>query len=145
MPDITMINSLRKLVSDYFALTAKLYFYHWNIKGPLFNVLHEKFSELYNYTLSVFDMIAERIEQLGGKPPMSLREHAVISNISDAFDTQDGPTMINDIIKDFNKLNTEMDMLALNAKQIEDSSTQLLLEDTLRAQEKILWMLRASL
>lgn len=63
----------RRVICDYLNATSymmldyanKVKLAHWNVRGPLFNQLHEFFDELHGNTLGFVDLMAERVVQLG--------------------------------------------------------------------------------
>jgi starvation-inducible DNA-binding protein len=63
-----VIEKLNKLLADYQIYYQNLRGLHWNVKGAMFFMLHEKYEELYNQAAEVVDEIAERILMVGGKP-----------------------------------------------------------------------------
>ena len=63
---------LNILLSDHQVLYQKLRNYHWNVKGPLFFGLHQKFEEMYLTAAETVDALAERIVALGDAPVSTL-------------------------------------------------------------------------
>ena len=61
MSDNTLIGGLNQLLADHAVYYQKLRNYHWNVKGPAFFQLHQKFEEMYLVAQEHVDSIAERI------------------------------------------------------------------------------------
>ena len=50
-----LVQIVNKQVADWTVLYVKLHNYHWNVKGPQFFVLHDKFEELYTEAATYID------------------------------------------------------------------------------------------
>ena len=63
-----LVERLNRLLADYQIFYQNLRGLHWNVKGPQFFMLHEKYEELYNEAAETVDEVAERILMIGGQP-----------------------------------------------------------------------------
>jgi starvation-inducible DNA-binding protein len=70
-----VIENLNKLLADYQIYYQNLRGLHWNVKGAMFFMLHEKFEEYYNEASEVVDEIVERILMIGGQPLHTFTEY----------------------------------------------------------------------
>jgi starvation-inducible DNA-binding protein len=59
---------LSRLLADSFTLYLLTHNFHWNVKGPMFNSLHQMFMVQYTEQWNALDVIAERIRALGIRP-----------------------------------------------------------------------------
>jgi starvation-inducible DNA-binding protein len=59
--------TLNQLLADAIDLNTQLKQAHWNVKGANFIALHELFDAISTEVVGAYDMIAERIVQLGGQ------------------------------------------------------------------------------
>ena len=74
----SVVTKLNQLLINYQVHYQNLRLFHWNVKGPFFFVLHEKFEELYREAAEKIDEVAERILALQGIPKGSLKN--IVSN-----------------------------------------------------------------
>jgi len=63
-----VVEKLNQLLINYQVHYQNLRLFHWNVKGPFFFILHEKFEELYNEAALKIDEVAERVLALNGIP-----------------------------------------------------------------------------
>jgi starvation-inducible DNA-binding protein len=141
-----MITYLNQFLSSIAVLTNKMYNYHWNIIGPDFWPLHVKLQEYYEKGNDEFDVIAERIKQLGGYPLTSLAMYSANSGIKEAESKNyTGREAIMGLINDFKIIHKMGSDIASYASSIGDGVTGGLIGDYLAYIEKQLWMLEANL
>ena len=65
---MVLIEELNKLLADVYVTFVQSRNFHWNVVGPNFMALHNKFKEIYEMTDTMGDDIAERIRALDGNP-----------------------------------------------------------------------------
>ena len=137
---------LNQFLSNIAVFTNKLYNYHWNIVGPDFFPLHLKFQEYYEKGNDEFDIIAERIKQLGGYPITSLAQYSSISGIKEA-DSKNygGVEAIKNIVTDYKFIHKMGADIASYASSMGDGVTSGLIGEYLTYIEKQLWMLEANM
>jgi starvation-inducible DNA-binding protein len=111
-----LAEGLQGVLADSYTLLGKTHGFHWNVVGPQFHSLHEMFEEQYQDLQDAVDDIAERIRALGFLAPGSLSQ--------------------------FLRLTTIVVRICHDA---DDTVTEDLMNQRLRAHEKAAWMLRASL
>jgi starvation-inducible DNA-binding protein len=76
MNNKSIIDSLKVLLIDSYALYFKTQNYHWNVEGPEFASLHLLFEEQYQDLAESIDTTAELIRGLGQKVPALVSVHA---------------------------------------------------------------------
>ncbi len=136
---------LNKLLADYQIFYQNLRGLHWNVKGPAFFMLHEKYEELYNEASEVIDEIAERILMIGGQPLHTFGEYIATSTLKEVKDVSNGKQGIELVLENSRHfLNSFNKVLAL-AGENEDEGTVAMLSDWVSSTEKRVWMLEAFL
>ena len=136
---------LNKLLADYQIFYQNLRGLHWNVKGPAFFMLHEKYEELYNEASEVIDEIAERILMIGGQPLHTFGEYIATSTLKEVKDVSNGKQGMELVLENSRYfLNSFNKVLAL-AGDNEDEGTVAMLSDWVSSTEKRVWMLEAFL
>lgn len=72
--------------ADTYWLTFNTHAYHWNVKEPLFFVLHNLTEEYYEDTFAAADELAERKRALGQLAPTSMTdvmENSVVEDLAE--------------------------------------------------------------
>lgn len=135
-----LVNELNRLLSNYEVFYQSLRGLHWNIKGPQFFELHEKFEEMYNDAQEKIDVIAERILTLGFTPLHTFQDYIenaeveVGKNISEA---RPAVILITESLKTLVILERQ---ILESAQELEDEGTITMLTDFITEQEKAIWM-----
>lgn len=71
---VKSISILEKALADEMVLYVKTRKFHWNVAGENFMELHQLFQEQYTELEEIIDVIAERINKLGGKTIGTMKE-----------------------------------------------------------------------
>lgn len=139
-----IVKKLNLLLSDYEIYYQNLRALHWNIKGKMFFMLHEKYEEYYTESAEVIDEIAERILMLDSTPLHTYEDFLKNSSIKPVKDVKDSNKSI-DIVLDNNEalLNKAYEALEV-ADESGDEGTLALLGDIIAEAEKRIWMLQSS-
>ena len=140
-----VVNNLNQLLIDYQVHYQNLRLFHWNVKGPFFFMLHEKFEELYLEAAERIDEVAERILALDGTPKGSLASitaHATIPSSEDIVDAND---MVQAILDANRILVKNLTAVLASATEAEDEGTLDIFTGYIREIEKQNWMLRSFL
>lgn len=143
MTDVT--DALNVLVADYQVHYQKLRNYHWNVKGPLFFGLHEKFEELYTAAALKVDALAERVLALGVKPFSTLKDQLAHARLAEDEGNPSAEAMVETTMADLSTLNDSLRATAKLAADAGDDGTVNLLDPMADEQEQTAWMLRAFL
>ena len=136
---------LSHLLADYQVLYQKLRNYHWNVTGPLFFGLHDKFEELYNETAVRVDDLAEMIGSNGQRPPSTLAEHLKLARLKEDPSTPEANDMVRNILEDYEALNKNLRSLSADAGEQSMIKVANMADEMADAQAKTAWMLRAFL
>ena len=78
-----IINALRLVVADTYALIGQTHLCHWNVRGPSFFSLHTAFEEQYTELFTAVDEISERIRAKGALAPGGLSRLAEMAGIEE--------------------------------------------------------------
>lgn len=134
---------LNLLLADYQIYYQNLRGLHWNVKGPKFFVLHEKYEEYYHEAAEAIDEVAERILMIGGKPFHTFNEYLGNAQLKEAgyiTDAKEGVEVTLENNKHLLKKFYEVIELAEG-----DEATVALMSDFIVATEKRIWMLDSTL
>ncbi len=144
MTKSTIDDGLALLLADYQVFYQKMRSYHWNVTGPLFFGLHEKFEELYNDAALKVDEIAERLAaRANRKLPATLKEQLELARLAEDPKPGQANDMVHNVIADLGTLNTSLRAVSADAAGEGDVATANLLEGFADEQEKTAWMFRA--
>ena len=137
------VEALSKVLSDTFVLSLKTHNFHWNVQGPQFLGLHEKFEEQYRDLWNSIDEIAERIRALGQPAPGTTAKFQELAEIKENQGIPPATAMLRALIID-NETTTRSIRVALSTAQAAgDEATAGLLADRLAYHEKQLWMMKS--
>ena len=140
------INYLNQFLSNIAVSNIKMYNLHWNIVGVNFFTLHAKFQEYYEKLTDEFDVISERIKQLGGFPIASLNNYSSHSNVREIESRNyHSEEAIKEAINDFKQLHKIGSDIASYTSSIGDGVTSGLIGEFLTFLEKQVWMLEANI
>ena len=138
-------NELKQLLADLRIFYTNLRGFHWNIKGKQFFQLHSKFEEMYDDINEKADEIAERMLILGAKPDNRFSEYLKISKIKEVNDITEGKEAIKSILDSLKHLISQESKILGIASDAGDESTVAIMSDYIKEQEKMVWMLTATL
>jgi starvation-inducible DNA-binding protein len=138
-----VINALAQLLADLQVHYTNLRNLHWNVKGPRFYVLHEKYEEMYNDVATKVDEVAERILQLDGTPEHRFSAYLNTANVKELPVVKDETTGLRYVLDTLKALIAEERALLKKASEADDEVTVAMMSDYLSAQEKTVWMLAA--
>ena len=131
-------NGLSKVLAETYTLYLKTHKYHWNVTGPMFQVLHTMFEEHYTALSSAVDEIAERIRVLGVMAPGSYTEFSKISEVKeDPSSDVTAEKMIENLRKDHEQVVLTAKAMLPNLEGANDEGTCALLSERIEYHEKI--------
>lgn len=137
--------ALRQLLADVQVYYTNLRDFHWNIQGANFYNLHVEFENLYNGIATKADDIAERLLQLGETPEHRYSEYLKIANVKEAEVTHCGNCALTQVLETEKLLIAQERVVLEAAQEAGDETTVAMVSDWLREQEKLVWMLVATL
>lgn len=140
-----VVESLNQLLINYQVHYQNLRLFHWNVKGPFFFVLHEKFEELYNEAAMKIDEVAERVLSLGGTPKGSLKNILSNANIESQDELLDANAMVSALVKANEVLMQNVSQVLEEAGKANDEGTLDLFTSYIQELEKQNWMFKSYL
>ncbi|XP_022778267.1 uncharacterized protein LOC111319802 [Stylophora pistillata] len=111
-----VVNALKKLLADYYALYLKTQNYHWNVEGPRFRELHLLFEEHYTELSEAIDTLAELIRGLGEKAPGTFEAYMHNTSIKPGNESASAEKMLKDLLEDQRQIEKTLNTV-LNATQ----------------------------
>jgi starvation-inducible DNA-binding protein len=139
--DVT--TGLNQLLASATVFYQKVRHYHWNVTGPHFFGLHDRFEELYTVWNDIIDEIAERVRSRGDRPVHTLADMLDLTSLDEDPSVPDADDMVRTIVADLSALEEEAETLIDRAEAADDASTAALIEDLRDQIEEDRWMLRA--
>ena len=134
---------LSRLLADSYTLYLKTHNYHWNVKGPLFNTLHQMFEEQYTELAVAIDDIAERIRALGEPAPGSYQAYLELTEIEEEIGEPTADEMMLRLLKGQETVARTARSVIGAAEAANDEPTADLLTQRMQVHEKNAWMLRS--
>ncbi len=131
-------------LSDEMILYTKTRKFHWNVSGNSFMELHKLFQAQYTELEETIDMMAERINKLGGKTIGTLKEFMGLTRLNEAPDTYPNQKeMIEELLGDHETLAKELRKdIDKCSDKINDAGTADFLTKVLEQHESAAWVLR---
>lgn len=135
---------LGRILDGAYSLMVRSHLYHWNVRGPLFEPLHELLEEHYKSLFESVDELAERIRQLGFRAPSS-GAASFPSGVELRQQEVGARAMVEDLLKQHERTCIEIRETGIAADEAGDLVTADLLAKQLGFHEKAAWMLRSTL
>ena len=139
-----VVDALKQVLADTYALQIKTQNYHWNVEGPQFHSLHLLFEEQYKALFEAVDEVAERIRALGEHAPGSFEVFAKTTKVSPPKDGLEALAMVKDLVKSHELLSDQAKAALAVGEKAGDDSTVDLLTQRITYHDKTAWMLRAT-
>lgn len=116
---------------------------HWQVGGPSFYQLHLLFDKHFGEQAELVDMLAERIQTLGGVSVAMAHDIAELSRIPRVpRDREEVPVQISRLLEAHESIIKNARALARKAQDLGDDGTNdLLISDVLRTNEMQVWFL----
>jgi starvation-inducible DNA-binding protein len=138
-------DGLSRLLADSYSLYLMTHNFHWNVKGPMFNSLHQMFMTQYTEQWNALDMIAERIRALGYPAPGTYAEFGKLSTVKEVAGVPKAMDMVRHLVAaQETTARTARSLLPVD-DEANDQPTADLLTQRLDVHEKTAWMLRSLL
>ena len=141
-----LIDSLNRLLADYFALYLKTKSFHWHVAGPRFHDLHLLFDTQAAQLFALTDLIAERVRKNGGATLTSIGAIAAQSRIADQDSAAlSAEAMIAELAADNRHLIAALREAKAAASAAGDNATEGAADDWTDQAEQRVWFLTALL
>jgi starvation-inducible DNA-binding protein len=140
-----LIDSLRLIVADTYAVIGQTHLCHWNVRGPSFFSLHNAFEAQYNELFTAVDEVAERIRAKGALAPGGLANLAKIAGIKELPEDSTAEAMVAHLVAANEKLLNDLKSARNLANEAGDSESEDLMVARTQVHEKTVWMLNSFL
>lgn len=142
-----LIEQMKVVLADSFAMYLKAHGYHWNIEGDDFPYLHDFFGDIYSEVYGSIDDTAEQIRQIQGRAIHTLLELDKQRTVSDTAVTVG--TDCHGMLQDLFTANQTVLASVMRAYELADQNKEFglanYLQDRMMAHKKHAWMLRSTL
>ncbi len=142
---MSVVEDLRQVVADTYAVIGQTHICHWNVRGPSFFSLHSAFEEQYNELFLAVDEIAERIRAKGSLAPGGLSNLAKMAGIDEIREDASAAEMVRHLVTANEKLLADLKVARDSAAEDGDSESEDLMIARIQVHEKTLWMLKSYL
>jgi starvation-inducible DNA-binding protein len=140
-----IVDGLSRLLADTYTLYLKTHNFHWNVRGPMFNTLHQMFMVQYTELWTAVDLVAERIRSLGADAPGTYSAFARLTSIPEAEGVPAANEMIRQLVQGHEAvIRTARSIFPVVERGGDEASADLLTQ-RLQVHEKTAWMLRSLL
>ena len=135
--------ALNRILADSTILYALYKKHHWLVAGPTFYQLHLLFDKHADEQLELVDLLAERVQSLGGIAVGDPRHAAELTRIERAPNgAEDVPAMITRLLQAHQTvIIATREAIELTEKSKDWGSNDLLMSDVLRRNELQVWFL----
>ena len=140
-----VVESLRQVVADTYAIIGQTHICHWNVRGPGFFSLHTAFEEQYNELFMAVDEIAERVRAKGALAPGGLANLSQMAGIEEIAEDSSAQDMVGHLIKANEKLLADLKTARDRAGEAGDTESEDLMIGRIQVHEKTTWMLKSYL
>jgi starvation-inducible DNA-binding protein len=139
----TLIEIMRKVLADTFAMYLKSHNYHWNVEGANFPQYHDFFGNLYEELHGAVDPIAEEIRSLNAYAPGSFTRFLELTTIEDETSIPGGIEMVRRLAMDNEKVLATLDIAFKLADELDQQGLADFIAGRIDAHKKHGWMLRS--
>lgn len=144
-PKTTIVDALRLVLADSYALMGQTHLCHWNVEGPSFFALHVAFEGQYTELFAAVDVIAERIRALGSYAPGGLAKLATMSGMKELEEKCSADKMVKHLATLHAKLVMDAKVARDLAGDLGDKESEDLMIGRIEIHQKTLWMLESHL
>ena len=139
----TLVEMMKKLLADTFAMYLKSHNYHWNVEGPNFPQYHDFFGTLYEELHGAVDPIAEQIRALDSYAPGSFSRFTDLTDIQDELNVPLATDMARKLLSDNQTVLNTLNMTFKLAEQFDKQGLMDFLAGRIDVHNKHAWMLRS--
>ncbi len=143
------MENLQKLAKIAFASEFSFYLkahqFHWNVEGMFFESLHTLFGRIYEEVYGSIDEFAEKIRSLDTYMPGSYTRFSMLTQIEDETEMLDGKQMVQELLKDNEKLKIIFKKLFEVAEAAGEHGFSDFVAARIDAHDKHGWQLKATL
>lgn len=141
--ETAVVQALRQVVADSYALMGQTHLCHWNVRGPSFFSLHDAFEVQYTELFTAIDVLAERIRALGALAPGGLQNLARMAGMKEIPEDSGADEMVSLLIGSNEKLVDDLKRARDVAGESGDVETEDLMIARIQVHQKTIWMLKS--
>ena len=141
----TLVEIMRKVLADTFAMYLKAHNYHWNVEGINFPQYHDFFGKLYEELHGAVDPIAEEIRSLDAYAPGSFTRFMELTEIEDELNIPMAREMASRLLADNEIVLRTLDVAFKLADQFDKQGLADFIAGRIDVHNKHAWMLRSIL
>ncbi|MEA0970804.1 DNA starvation/stationary phase protection protein [Candidatus Megaera venefica] len=145
MTNKPVIEGLKNVLADNYALYLKTQNYHWNVEGPNFKGLHLLFEEQYADLAGAIDTVAELIRGLGEKAPGTFDTYIKRTSIKSGNENASAQQMIQDLLESQTLIQKTLQQCLEMAQKAGDEVVAGFMIERLTFHRKASWILKSSL
>jgi starvation-inducible DNA-binding protein len=138
-----IVEGLNQLLADTMAIRDLYKKHHWQVSGPTFYQLHLLFDKHYDEQVELVDLLAERIQLLGGLSIAMAQDVAETTRLErPPRGREEVPVQISRLLEGHEQILRLAHELAERADQAGDDGTNdLIISDVIRTNELQVWFL----
>ncbi|HCR85404.1 MAG TPA: DNA starvation/stationary phase protection protein [Alphaproteobacteria bacterium] len=140
-----VVEALKSVLADSYALYIKTQNYHWNVEGPSFNSLHLLFETQYTDLATAIDTVAELIRGLGEKAPGTFDAYNKLTTIKKGDENTPANKMVKELTEDQEKIIKTLQKALTAAQKAGDEVVAGFMIERQTAHRKAAWMLKSSI
>ncbi|AII14355.1 DNA-binding ferritin-like protein [Campylobacter iguaniorum] len=142
-----VVKQLNQIQADAHAFFIAFHDYHWNVKGLQFYAIHEYTEKAYEEMASLYDDVAERAIQIGGKAVLKAEDLVKMGAKAPVLqkDSYTPTEVLEEVRKAYKYLVEEFKKLEDVAEKAGDTTTSNIAQDHYGDYEKKIWMLNSTL
>jgi starvation-inducible DNA-binding protein len=140
-----VIRDLRHLLADTYVLYTETQYFHWNVTGELFFMLHEAFEKQYEELALAVDLLAERLRALNDFVPAILKQFQELSALPSSNNVPNAEGMIKTLLDGHAHIADELGGMIQTADKENDQATMDMMIERQTYHQKTAWMLRSCL
>ena len=138
-----LVDDLKRVQADTFALYAKAHYYHWNVEGADFVQYHDFLAKVYEELFAAVDVLAEEVRALDSYAPAAHRMLMELTKIQDDNTIPGALEMIRRLQQDNDTVRDGIVTAYMSADAAGELGLANLLQDRLDIHKKLNWMLRS--
>lgn len=139
----TLVEMMKKVLADTFAMYLKAHNYHWNVEGVNFPQYHEFFGNLYEELHGAVDPIAEQIRALDSYAPGSFTRFMELTDIEDEMTVPMSVDMARRLLADNEKVLATLNLSFKLADEFDKQGLADFIAGRIDVHSKHAWMLRS--
>ena len=145
MSQSSLVEVLKTILADQYALYLMTQNYHWNVVGSQFAMLHGLFEGQYRDLAEAIDTTAELIRGLGSKTPATLEGYAKATRIKPGNEEASAEQMLKDLLSDQDLMQKNLKAVIEVAAAVSDDVVVDFMIQRLTVHRKTAWMLQSCL